>query len=219
MGLDLGLERPDRFRPLGWVECSPAACDTIRANMAAGRIGHLGTRLYAQDIRELEPASVLVDLGLQVGDLDLLAGGSPCQSFSTIGHRRGLNDERGALLWEFLRFVYGLRPKCFLLENVPGLLSARLPSCPGDQSKWSKGRDRIGPVLRAFLEDLPCDYRAEVLLVNALNYGVPQNRSRVLVLGNRFNQLAWFPGPTHGGPGSGLFPYPGPAPLWESVAR
>ena len=74
----------------------------------------------------LDPAEILEATGLRVGELDLLVGGPPCQSFSTAGKRRTVQDPRGTLLWDFLRFVEVLRPRFFLMENVRGLLSKPL---------------------------------------------------------------------------------------------
>src|SRR3546814_18159801 len=67
---------------------------------------------------------------IKLGDFDVLIGVPPCQSFSTAGKRQSTQDPRGTLLWDFLRFVDGLRPKFFLMENVRGLLSAALKHRP-----------------------------------------------------------------------------------------
>ncbi len=142
MGLDVGLESTERFRVSACVESVPAFCDTIRRNI---RSGHLDPtlRVFQGDIRQFDPYEVLDALGLEPGQLDLLVGGPPCQSFSTAGRRRTVQDPRGTLLWQFLRFVDAMKPKFFVMENVRGLLSAALSHRPISQ-RPEKG----GPPLR-----------------------------------------------------------------------
>jgi len=129
-GLDIGLERTERFRLLACLEVKPVFCETIRRNRDAGRIGHRKMPVFEGDIREIDPLTVMKACGLRRGELDLLVGGPPCQAFSTAGRRRTVQDARGELLWQFLRYVVALRPKFFLMENVRGLLSAGLRHRP-----------------------------------------------------------------------------------------
>lgn len=203
MGLDLGLERTGRFRLLACVEAVPAFCETIRANRDAGRIGGTDLKVYEADIRDLDPGRVMADLGLGAGGLDLLIGGPPCQSFSTTGRRGTVQDPRGTLLWQFLRFVEALRPKMFLMENVRGLMSAALRHRPIKDRPEKGGPpldddERPGSVIRLFIKDLHDAYRLDCFEVNAVNYGAPQLRERSIFIGNRFNRLVDFPEPTHG---------------------
>jgi DNA (cytosine-5)-methyltransferase 1 len=196
MGLDLGLHRTGRFRLLAAVERDAAACETIRTNHAAGRIGGGGFRLCEANIETLDPAILMADLGLRPGELDLVVGGPPCGSYSHAGRRLGVRDVNGLQLWQFLWFVEALRPRCWVMENVPGLQSARLsPGAPK------------GSVLRQFLADVPAEYRADVLIANAADYGTPQTRKRVLVVGNRLGRTVSLPLPTHGSAGTGLLPH------------
>jgi len=185
MGLDLGLSATGRFDHLACVEKDPAACRTIRVNRDAGRVDP--GRLYEADIERLDPRRVMADLGLRPGQLDVLVGGPPCQTVSHAGRRRGVQDVRGLMAWHFIWYVEAMRPKCFLLENVSGLLSARL----------TPGGDK-GSLLARFLSDVRHEYRLDVFTVNALDHGVPQNRERVLVAGNRLGRVADIPPPTHG---------------------
>src|SRR6266568_5099890 len=104
MGLDIGLENTDRFLVVACVEIEKAFCDTIRANQRAGRLSP-NLRVFEADIRDLDPHEVLRTIGLAPGEVDLLVGGPPCQSFSTAGRRRTTQDPRGTLLWQFLQFV------------------------------------------------------------------------------------------------------------------
>lgn len=185
LGLDLGLAATGRFAHLACVEVDPAACGTIRVNRDAGRIDP--GRLYEDDLVRLAPRRVMADLGLRPGQLDVLAGGPPCQPVSTAGKRGGVRDVRGLMLWQYLWYVEAMRPKCFALENVAGLLSARL-----------EPREDKGTLLRRFLGDLPPEYRADAFLVDAADHGCPQFRKRVIVVGNRVGRAAAWPAPTHG---------------------
>src|SRR6266700_2338214 len=98
MGLDIGLEQTAQFRHLACVEKIPAFCETVRRNRDAGRLGNRDLKVYEVDIAELQPAQIMRDLRLAPGELDLLVGGPPCQTFSTTGKRATVQDPRGTLL-------------------------------------------------------------------------------------------------------------------------
>jgi DNA (cytosine-5)-methyltransferase 1 len=206
MGLDIGLDRTGRFRVLACVEKERAFCRTIRANRSAGRL-HESLRVFERDITSLDPAEVLESVGLEVGELDLLVGGPPCQSFSTAGRRRTVQDTRGTLLWHYLRFVEAMKPRFFLMENVRGLLSAALRHRPIARRPERGGPplepdEEQGSVVRQFAEDLQripgTPYHMDCFEVNAVNYGAPQLRERAIFIGNRYNDVVDFPNPTHG---------------------
>jgi DNA (cytosine-5)-methyltransferase 1 len=203
MGLDLGLDQTGRFELLACAEKIPSFCDTIRRNRDAGRIGNGKTKVYEGDIRDLKGERVMSELGIEPGELDLLIGGPPCQTFSTTGKRATVQDPRGTLLWQFLRFVEELRPKMFLMENVRGLMSAALRHRP-IKDRPDKGGpplepdEQPGSVINRFILDLRYSYRIDCFEVNAVNYGAPQLRERAIFVGNRFNRLVEFSAPTHG---------------------
>jgi DNA (cytosine-5)-methyltransferase 1 len=208
MGLDLGLDKTGRFELVGCVEVEKAFCDTIRTNVEKGGLPR-SLVVFERDIATLSVEEVLDRLRLQPGDIDVLVGGPPCQTFSTAGRRRTVEDPRGTLLWQFLRFVEGIQPKFFLMENVRGLLSAALRHRPliGRPAKGGpplQADEEPGSVVRLFAEDLqrlqPLPYHMDCFEVNAVNYGAPQLRERALFIGNRFNTAVDFPEPTHGNP-------------------
>jgi DNA (cytosine-5)-methyltransferase 1 len=105
----------------------------------------------------------------QVPDFDLLTGGSPCQDFSIAGKRRGLAGSRSSLAWEFIRGLRDKKPKYFIWENVKGVMSSR--------GGWD-----FGNILTAFSES---GYSLWWQVLNAKDFGVPQNRERIFVVGFR----------------------------------
>lgn len=107
------------------------------------------------------------------GEVDLFVGGSPCQSFSLVGKQRGLEDTRGTLFYEYARLVDEIRPKVFIYENVKALLS-------NDEGRtWET-------VTRVFTD---LDYTWKHMVLNAKDFGIPQNRERVFVVGFRNDLL------------------------------
>ncbi len=102
-----------------------------------------------------------------LGDIDILVGGSPCQSFSMVGKRRGLDDTRGTLFYEFARIVKESQPKVFIYENVKGLIS------------HDKGN--TFDVMKSTFDEL--DYRYYYQVINAKDYGMAQHRERIFVIG------------------------------------
>ena len=205
MGLDIGVHQTGQFELLAAVEKVPSFCKTIVANRDAGQVVSPHAWVYEGDITHLDPYEVMADLGLLPGELDLLVGGPPCQAFSTSGRRASLQDPRGTMLWQFLRFVEVLQPRFFLMENVRGLMSAAVRHRPINLRPDHDGPpleadEEPGSVVELFMNDMHGDYRLDIFEVNAVNYGAPQIRERVLFVGNREGRVVEFPKPTHGRP-------------------
>lgn len=112
--------------------------------------------------------------------VDLIVGGSPCQSFSMVGKRLGLEDARGTLFYDFARIIDESRPKVFIFENVKGLLNH-------DEGKtWF--------IIKKIFEEL--GYKIFHSVLNSVNFGIPQNRSRLFVVGFKNNKEKFqFPEP------------------------
>ncbi len=101
------------------------------------------------------------------GKIDILVGGSPCQSFSMVGKRKGLEDHRGNLIFEYIRLIKDIEPKVFIFENVKGLINH-------DQGKTWK-------LIEKSFKDI--EYSTKHQVLNAKDYGIPQNRERVFLVG------------------------------------
>jgi DNA (cytosine-5)-methyltransferase 1 len=184
-GLDIGVMQAS-FDVLACIEIDPHCCDTLRDAVMRE---HRDTRIIEDDIRSIDPETLLRDLSLNPGDLDLLCGGSPCQSFSQIGKRKCLDDERGMLLFEFLRFAEVFKPKAIMIEQVKGLLNA--PDTTGE----------IGGVYRTLIAKLEAlGYEPKMRVVKAVDYGVAQMRQRVFIVSMSARSGFEFPEPTHGDP-------------------
>ncbi|MES2407951.1 MAG: DNA cytosine methyltransferase [Pseudomonadota bacterium] len=165
------------------VEFNPKACETYSTNLVERGV----PRLYDEDIRDLEPAVLLENHFSDGGECDLLLGGPPCQGFSV--HRinnSGVNDPRNELILRYFKFVRHLRPKVFLMENVPGMLWPRHKSFLDAFYKQGK---KAGYTLHS------------PIVLDGRDYGVPQRRKRVFVIGVRNDidlAINWPPRPTHG---------------------
>jgi len=179
-GMDIGV-RDSGFDVLAQIEFDQHCCATLEAN-AQG----YDTKIIQADIRGICPKQLMAQLSVKKGELDLLFGGPPCQSFSLAGKQRGLEDERGQLLFEIIRFAKEMRPRVIFLEQVKGLLS-------------SKGQtNRRGEVFERFLGELQAvDYTPKWRVVMAADYGVPQLRERLFVIATRGGNGFYFPERTH----------------------
>lgn len=189
-GLDIGLEAA------GWncryaSDIDDAAVATMRANQSArtlinGRPVFDGTFIEKADVRALTGKDILSSIGARRGEIPLLAGGPPCQSWSSAGHQLGFQDPRGRLWSDFVRLADELDVRFMLFENVRGLLTAR-------------GEDGVpGSALNTIRSKLlDVGFQTSVSLLNAADYGVPQRRVRLFIIGYRSGDEPVFPMPTH----------------------
>lgn len=188
-GLDAGLEAA------GWnclfaTDLDPWAIGSLNANKGAflqNGQKFLDRAIVEQiDVRELSGGDLLAKVGRRKGDIGLLAGGPPCQSWSSAGHQLGFNDPRGRLISEYLRLAAELDCRYLLFENVRGLITARgADGVPGSALAWLRERlFRLG-------------WQTQVELLNAADFGVAQRRVRVVLVGYRAGDKPASPEPTH----------------------
>ena len=144
------------------------------------------------DINTYEPDEILKLAGVPKGrKVDVIFGGPPCQAFSTAGARRALNDERGNVFLRYIAIIEKIRPTYVVIENVRGLLSAPYPY--GDITKPIKGG-----ALSVILDRLKAaGYTISFELYNAANFGAPQIRERIVIIGKLGNKKVSYLCPSH----------------------
>ncbi|WP_340160265.1 DNA cytosine methyltransferase [uncultured Hoeflea sp.] len=179
-GLSEGF-RQAGFAVLVGNDIDKAAAQTFKAT-------HKEAVFLEGPIGNWSAADFLKAATLKRGELDVLIGGPPCQGFSVYNHQRGMHDERSSLYLEYLRIVEGLLPKWVVLENVTGITSA------GDGAA-------VNAIVQGFEE---LGYRVEAKILKAEEYGIPQERRRIVFLGTRTESPIQWPEKTHG---PGLKPF------------
>ena len=197
-GLDLGLESAGQgeITVEAWVEKDSDCQQTLQSNFLRAT-----PRTIFSDIKTVKPRDLMAAARLEKGEAFLVAGGPPCQAFSTAGLRRSINEQRGEVVGNYFDVIRSLKPRFFVFENVRGLLSVAIkhrtyvdrmesekrnpgePDLPEDQ--------RLGSVFQqVVLETLKrLGYEIVYGLVNTADYGCPQVRHRVVIIGSRDNEL------------------------------
>lgn len=188
-GAALGIRKAG-FEIRVMVEWDKSACETLKINwteegLQKFHLGYSKSGKFPDWYQKREPAILQADItklsveellkagNLRVGEATLLEGGFPCQGFSHARGKRIVDDPRNRLYEECVRVIRGALPKTFLLENVPGLVS------------MEKGK-----IIRMICNDLAnSGYSVNWDIHNACDYGVPQNRRRVFIIGNRNDVL------------------------------
>lgn len=170
-GLDLGFHQ-EGYETIWANDIDEKAVETFKKNF--------GNVIVQKNIENIDPYKN------DIPDCDLILGGFPCQDFSVIWKQPGLHGDRGSLYKNFLRFIDAKKPKAFVAENVKGLLSANK-------------KKAIETIIRDF-ESIAPGYLVKIQLYNFAEYGVPQFRERVLIVGVRLDTGFEFfhPEPTHG---------------------
>jgi DNA (cytosine-5)-methyltransferase 1 len=192
---------------LAAVEYDRDACTTYRNNIKNESCKEIS--VFEGDIQALNPEDVMTQTDIAPKELDLLLGGPPCQGFST--HRilgAGVDDPRNKLLLRYFDFVKAIRPKVFIVENVPGMLWKRHELYLQRFKNLTRrnGYRLLGPIK-----------------INAKDYGVPQNRIRVFMIGVRTDidssAIEWPPKQTHFAPGSGLKEWNNASTVFEQAPK
>lgn len=180
-GLDLGFEQVGGYQTVWANDFKHEACESFRR--------HFGDVIVEGDVEAIDPYT-----DPTIPACDLILGGFPCQDFSIIWKQPGLDGSRGNLYKSFLRFVDAKKPLAFVAENVKGILTAN-------------GRRAIKQIIEDF-QNIEPGYVVIPHLYNFADYGVPEFRERVLIVGIRSDTGFDFhhPRPTHG-VGEGLLPY------------
>jgi DNA (cytosine-5)-methyltransferase 1 len=180
MGLDIGLEMAGLEVKIAQdidMECAK----TIRVN---------GRNVISGDIKNISAALLLKEANLNRGEPFLVCGGPPCQPFSTAGKRLGLKDPRGSLFMDFKRVIDQARPRFFIMENVKGLLSSTVVG--------GKARKEDMLALDIILKEFDnLGYATIYGLLDSVNYGAPQFRERLVLIGSRDGEDIFLPFPTH----------------------
>lgn len=181
-GLDFGFEAAG-FRTAVAVEMDSAACRVIRKNRR--------WPVIEAKIQDVPSREILKAAKLKAGDVDVLIGGPPCQPFSKSGYwNRGdalrLKDPRADTLTEFLRVLRDVKPRAFLLENVPGLAF----------DNKNEGLQHLLAGVEEVNRRAKTKYRVECEKLNSADYGVPQTRERVFLVGSRDGKRFTFPQPS-----------------------
>src|SRR3989344_761462 len=172
-GLSYGFANDDNFEIL--------AANEILPNMAkAYSLNHPSVKVYTEDIKYFNAQRIEKDLNIKASEVDIIIGGPPCQAYSTVG-KRLIDDPRGKLFQEYYRVLREFNPNLFLFENVKGLLSMQ-------------GGELLKTIISLF-ESL--GYKVQYKLLNAADFGVPQIRERIVIIGSKLKNGFQYPSQTH----------------------
>lgn len=163
-GLDIGLGAAG-FETLFANDIIPQCCETLSHNLPSQ------ATVVCEDVKKVSGQEILSSIKLK--SVDVLAGGPPCQAFSIFGQRKGRADPRGQMVYEYFRLLSQLKPKVFVFENVFGLLTV-------------ENGEVFNVVCEKLADPVPeLHYDIKVFRLNAVDYGVPQFRDRVIIIGSR----------------------------------
>jgi DNA (cytosine-5)-methyltransferase 1 len=169
-GSSIGYQKSG-FSGLLGIDSNPVSCESYKLNFP-------NSEVWNRDITKVTPKEILSNFSIEKGDLDLLDSSPPCQGFSIAGKREVL-DERNELFLHTKKFIEGLQPKTFIIENVDGLLKGPMKGI------FNKIMDELSTL----------NYRIKWKSLNSLYYGVPQSRQRLIIIGvrNDLNKEPVFP--------------------------
>lgn len=179
-GLSEGFKQAG-YKTLMGIDYDKNSAETFKTN-------HPESEYIQDNISDLSPSAVLNNLDVTKGEVDIVVGGPPCQGFSIAGDRNA-DDDRNKLFKDYARHVDEINPKFVLMENVPGMLSMETPD---GKAVVNEIQDRFSQI----------GYQTVYNTLRASNYGVPQDRKRVFILGTRVDSgVIEFPERTHIGDG------------------
>jgi DNA (cytosine-5)-methyltransferase 1 len=172
-GLSFGFAHNENFEIV--------AANEILPNMAkAYSLNHPTAKVYVEDIKYFNAKKIENDLNIKANEIDIIVGGPPCQAYSTVG-KRLIDDPRGKLFQEYYRVLKEFDPNIFLFENVKGLLSMQ-------------GGELLETIISLFKS---LGYKVQYKLLNAADFGAPQIRERVVIIGSKLKTDFQYPEPTH----------------------
>ena len=172
-GLSYGFAHNDDFEII--------VANEILPNMSkAYSLNHHKVKMYTEDIRNFSAKKIEEDLNIKANEIDIIVGGPPCQAYSTVG-KRIIDDPRGKLFQEYYRVLKEFNPKLFLFENVKGLISMQ--------------NGELLKTIVSLFESL--GYKIKYKILNAADYGAPQIRERVIIIGSKLKSNFIYPEPTH----------------------
>lgn len=185
-GLDYGLDRAG-FRCLLCADTDKSSIETLLANYPNRKLSRTG------DVTAVTGEEILEEASVRPGEIDLLAGGPPCQPFSKSslwaqGGIRGLSDPRANTISAFLNLIPQLLPRVVLLENVEGMVG----------SQTNAAKDYIVNAFKKINKKANTNYEPSIIKIDSASYGVPQKRERIFVLAERSGLEFKIPPPTHG---------------------
>ena len=164
-GMSYGMHKNEHFVTKVALDINEKLAQTFRKNIP-------DVKLIIGDIQDTSIKQRIIDLSKEDG-VNMIIGGPPCQGFSLKGKKMGLNDPRNFLFIEYLHLVSVLKPDVFVIENVKSLMSV--------SNGWFKNQiiseiERLG-------------YKVSAGIVKAINFGVPQNRERIIFLCSKHNKI------------------------------
>lgn len=175
-GLSYGFSHLSAFDVIAANEILPPMAEAYRLN-------HPHVKMYEGDIADFGLSQLRKDFGTKVGHIDIVVGGPPCQAYSTVG-KRLLDDPRANLFQQYFRILQEFKPQVFIYENVKGLMSMN-------------GGDLITTIVDLFST---LGYKVQFKLLNAADFGAPQMRERVIIVGTKGKIDFKYPSSTHRDP-------------------
>ena len=203
MGLDLGFEAAG-FEIALALECDTIPVATIVRNRPS-------LPIIDRPIEDVPSIEILETAQLERGEPFAVVGGPSCQFFSTAGRRKSLGDPRSEMFKHFVRVIRETRPRFFVMENVKGLLSAAVRHRPliqrGPGYPPLEEDEQLGSAFGVFAQTLrELGYYCVFDVLNAADFGVPQSRQRLVIVGSRDGKRVRMPVPTHNSTGAGGLP-------------